>query len=130
MTIMLRGDAGGYNQQLGWTGRRGDRLHGLPAPGPGRALNDDERTQIGYWLQLDVHLKDARSQAEAICDGVGLSNANEREKRIRVAVVEAAGWTAARIVAVSGRSFRADPIGRMLAAATETHNGGGECLRY
>jgi CRISPR-associated endonuclease/helicase Cas3 len=92
MTIMLRGDAGGYNQKLGWTGQRTDKLRGLPPPGPGRALNDDERTETGYWSRLDVHLRDARSEAEAICDGVKLGIADEGEKLIRTAVVEAAGW--------------------------------------
>ena len=91
MTIMLRGDAGGYDQKLGWTGRRGDRLRGLQPPGLGRALNDDERTEIGYWSRLDVHLNDARLQAEGICDAVGLSEANEAARLIRMAVVESAG---------------------------------------
>ena len=94
MVVMLRGDAGGYHRTLGWTGQRGDRLQGLQPPGPGRALRDDERVEIGYWSSLDVHLKDARSQAVAICEVV-LSKKDEEEdeklETIRTAVIGAAG---------------------------------------
>jgi CRISPR-associated endonuclease/helicase Cas3 len=132
MTIMLRADAGGYDEKLGWTGRRGHRLHGLPPPGPGRALADDERTEIGYWSRLDVHLNDARSQAEAICDAVGLSEANEGSRLIRMAVVEAAGlhdlgkthpdWQKklpARTDTIDGPLAKSPPVLRIHATASD-----------
>jgi CRISPR-associated endonuclease/helicase Cas3 len=85
MTVMLRGDLGGYSQTLGWTGEPSDRLDGLPPPGRGRVLRDDPRAEAGYWSSLRYHLADARREAEHICAALGLQNP------IRRAVVEAAG---------------------------------------
>jgi CRISPR-associated endonuclease/helicase Cas3 len=91
MTVMLRGDVGGYSQTIGWTGEKGDRLHGLLPPGPGRALRDDGRAEAGYWSSLKSHLSDARSEAERICDGVGLQAEDPELGPCRKAVIEAAG---------------------------------------
>jgi CRISPR-associated endonuclease/helicase Cas3 len=85
MTVMLRGDLGGYSHTLGWTGARSDRLSGLSQPGPGRALRDDRRAEAGYWSSLPSHLADARREAESLCDALHLDGL------IRNAVVEAAG---------------------------------------
>jgi CRISPR-associated endonuclease/helicase Cas3 len=41
MTVMLRGDLGGYSQTLGWTGVASERLNDLPPPGRARALRDE-----------------------------------------------------------------------------------------
>lgn len=84
MTIMLRGDVGGYNQTLGWTGMAVDRLTDLPPPGPGHTLRDDRRAESGYWSSLASHIADSRREAEHICDALGLQNS------IRTAVIEAA----------------------------------------
>jgi CRISPR-associated endonuclease/helicase Cas3 len=132
MTIMLHGGAGGYSVDLGWTGRRRDRLHELPSPGPGHVLIDDERTEIGYWSRLDVHLKDARSQAEAICHRVGLTETDKATKPIRTAVVEAAGlhdlgkahpnWQTklpAGAGGMSGPLAKSPPVLRIYAAAAD-----------
>jgi CRISPR-associated endonuclease/helicase Cas3 len=85
MTVMLRGDLGGYSQQLGWTGERKHRLKDLPPPGSGRSLRDDRRAEAGYWSSLASHLADARREAVRLCDSLGLV------ELIRKAVVEAAG---------------------------------------
>ncbi len=85
MTVMLRGEEGGYSKALGWTGAKGDRLKGLPPPGRGRALRDDWRSEAGYWSRLTSHLADARGDAEYLCDALDL------QAPIRTAVVEAAG---------------------------------------
>ncbi len=85
MTVMSRGDLGGYNQSLGWTGVASDRLNGLPPAGRGRALRDDRRSEAGYWSSLASHLADARCEAESVCDALALQGP------IRKAVVEAAG---------------------------------------
>lgn len=85
MTVMLRGDIGGYSQALGWTGVASDRLNDLPSPGQGRALRDDRRAEAGYWSSLASHLADARREAELICDALAL------KCLLRKAVVEAAG---------------------------------------
>jgi CRISPR-associated endonuclease/helicase Cas3 len=86
MTIMLRGDVGGYSKALGWTGAASDRLDDLPSAGRGRALRDDWSTEAGYWSSLVSHLADARSEAERLCDALAL------DAPIRTAVVEAAGF--------------------------------------
>lgn len=91
MTVMLRGDVGGYDVELGWTGDPDDRLQGLPPPGAGRAFRDDERVETGGWSHLDAHLKDVRTCATEICDAVGLREDDPSLKPFRVAVIEAAG---------------------------------------
>jgi CRISPR-associated endonuclease/helicase Cas3 len=91
MMVMLRADVGGYSPVLGWTGDGSDRLDDLPAPGPGRALRDDRRTEAGYWSQLKSHLCDARKEAERICDALVLHAGDQRFNLIRTAVIEAAG---------------------------------------
>lgn len=85
MTVMLRGDVGGYSKALGWTGAKGHHLKGLPLPGRGHALRDDWRSEAGYWSSLASHLADARGEAERLCDALDL------QPRIRTAVVEATG---------------------------------------
>lgn len=85
MTVMLRGDIGGYDRVLGWTGKTSDRLNDLPPPGEGRALRDDRLAESGYWSSLVSHLADARREAGHICDALALQGP------IRKAVVETAG---------------------------------------
>lgn len=84
MLVMLRGDAGGYDATLGWTGRVGDRLTGSPPPGPLRAEEDDVRSETGAWVALDTHLADARREANALVNAIGLP------KYLADAVIEAA----------------------------------------
>ena len=85
MVVMLHRDAGGYSKVLGWTGNEKDKLNEVPRAGRGRALRDDERTETGYWVELDVHLQDGRQKAEQLCDAL------EIQGDLRTAVVEAAG---------------------------------------
>jgi CRISPR-associated endonuclease/helicase Cas3 len=86
MAVMLHRDVGGYDGDLGWTASPTDRLSSVPHAGPGRELADDERTEAGAWVALDAHLADARTEAERICDVLGLSG------HIKTAVVEAAAF--------------------------------------
>lgn len=86
MVVMLHRDAGGYGGALGWTGDASDKIDDVPRAGRGRALRDDERTEMGYWATLNVHLSDARREAEQLC------NALRIEGNFRTAVVEAACW--------------------------------------
>lgn len=72
MHLMLPGTAGGYDAGRGWTGKGEDKLPNLEAPGRGRALRDDPRTETGAWVRLDVHLSDAEIEAKAICQAVDL----------------------------------------------------------
>lgn len=85
MTVMLRGDVGGYSKSFGWTGATSDRLAGLPSPARGDALRDDRRAETGFWSSLASHLADARGEAERLCDALAL------QEPIRTAIVEAAG---------------------------------------
>ncbi|MCX8073357.1 MAG: DEAD/DEAH box helicase [Candidatus Binatia bacterium] len=85
MVVMLHREAGGYDADLGWTGERAHQLPRVPRAGRGQALRDEERSETGYWARLDVHLGDARREAESLCDSLGLQG------QIRTAVVVAAG---------------------------------------
>jgi CRISPR-associated endonuclease/helicase Cas3 len=85
MTVMLRGDVGGYDRSLGWTENKSHRLSDLPPPGSGRALRDDWRAEAGYWSSLRSHLADARCEAEQTCGELALQDP------IRKAVIEASG---------------------------------------
>lgn len=86
MVVLLHREAGGYSSTLGWTGDASDKLDDVPRVGRGRALRDEARTEVGYWAKLDVHLADARHQAERLCNALSLP------KNLRAAVVEAAGF--------------------------------------
>lgn len=89
MLIMLQRQSGGYDPELGWTGQRNDVLADVPRAGRLRSLQDDERTELGYWSKISTHLRDARSEAENICDELLPINSVEL-KSYRAAVVEAA----------------------------------------
>ena len=83
MALMLHREIGGYDSCLGWTGDQKHQLTEAPRAGRGRALRDDLRTEAGVWVPLKIHLQDAKSHAEKICDGLQLG------KQYRTAVVEA-----------------------------------------
>jgi CRISPR-associated endonuclease/helicase Cas3 len=85
MVVMLHREAGGYSSTLGWTGERSDTLEDVPRAGKGRALRDDERTEIGYWSTLDAHLRDAQCQARQLCALLGIPSDLSKN------VIEAAG---------------------------------------
>ncbi len=90
MVLMLHRAVGGYDPQIGWTGEKGAVLGDLPRAGRRRALRDEERTEAGHWTRLDVHLNDAKTEAERLCDGVGLRNDDQPLRVLRAAVIEAA----------------------------------------
>lgn len=85
MVLMLPASYGGYSQELGWTGRAGDVLGDLLAPGPGAGdLLEEPRTESGAWVRLDVHLGDAKREALELAKALGL------EQRYADAIVKAA----------------------------------------
>jgi CRISPR-associated endonuclease/helicase Cas3 len=86
MVVILHRDAGGYSKALGWTGNPSHKIDDVPRVGRGRALRDDERTEMGCWATLNVHLCDARREAERLCKALGIPD------YFRTAVIEAAGW--------------------------------------
>lgn len=85
MLLMLKRDVGGYDENAGWTGQSSDTLAEVPRAGRGETLRDDRRTEVGYWSKLEDHLKDARREAEQLCDSLMLKG------DIKKAVEEAAG---------------------------------------
>lgn len=91
MVVMLHRDVGGYDVNEGWNGEKQSILADVPRAGRGHSLRDDARTESGYWSQLDVHLSDTKREAEQLCDSLGLSDDDERLRKYRLAVVEAAG---------------------------------------
>ncbi len=90
MVVMLHRDVGGYHVKLGWTGSKADRLADVPAVGRGRVLRDDERTEAGHWVKVNVHLRDARKEAEMIGDSLGLRADDDTMGPLRRAVVDGA----------------------------------------
>lgn len=88
MVVMLHRDTGGYQQDTGWTGHTADKLDDLPPPGRGASFQDDVLTEIGYWSTLNVHLADAKDEAERLCNNLGFNDVNDSR---RIAVIEAAG---------------------------------------
>jgi len=85
MLVMLKRDVGGYDATEGWTGDTSNMLAEVPCAGRGAALRDDAWTEVGYWSKLEDHLKDARCEAETLCDVLSLTGPT------RDAVVEASG---------------------------------------
>ncbi|MCK9538294.1 DEAD/DEAH box helicase [Dokdonella sp.] len=85
MLVMLKRDVGGYDAVEGWTGDRSNVLADAPRVGRGAALRDDTWTEAGYWSKLEDHLRDARGEAEKLCDALSLDG------KTRAAVIEAAG---------------------------------------
>lgn len=84
MVVMLHRDTGGYDASLGWTGDKSDVPENVARAGRGRALRDDERTETGSWVQVEVHLADAEAQAKRLCEALDVDGL------LRTAVIEAA----------------------------------------
>jgi CRISPR-associated endonuclease/helicase Cas3 len=84
MVVMLHREIGGYDSTVGWTGDSKHQLASAPRAGRGRTLRDDASTEADSWVQLDVHLADAKRHAEEICRALQL------EELYRTAVIEAA----------------------------------------
>lgn len=85
MLVMLKRDIGGYDAVEGWTGDRSNVLADAPRAGRGATLRDDAWTEVGYWSKLEDHLRDARGEAEKLCDALSLTG------NTRAAVIEASG---------------------------------------
>lgn len=85
MLVMLRRDVGGYDAIEGWTGDMSNVLAEAPRAGRGETLRDDSWTEVGYWSKLEDHLKDAKGEAEKLCEALSLTGDTKD------AVVEASG---------------------------------------
>jgi CRISPR-associated endonuclease/helicase Cas3 len=85
MLVMLKRDIGGYDTIEGWTGDKSNVLAEVPRAGRGATLPDDAWTEVGYWSKLEDHLRDARGEAEKLCDALSLTG------NTRAAVIEASG---------------------------------------
>ncbi len=119
MLVLIHHDAGGYSEELGWTGDPNDRLLDVPQAGRGRSLRDDENTESGYWATLETHLRDTRAQAENLCDALGLTDSGRSTGQLRTAVVEAAAlhdlgkahpnWQKALPAAIDGKVWAKCP---------------------
>ena len=77
MLVMLKRDVGGYDKTLGWTGDKSNKLDEVPRVGRGATLQDDARSEAGYWSKLEDHLRDARWEAEKLCDSLGFTDGTE-----------------------------------------------------
>jgi CRISPR-associated endonuclease/helicase Cas3 len=87
MVVMLPRSAGGYSEQLGWTGQVGDKIDTVKPPGRfSDTFDDDTASEQAGWVTLKTHLDDAKSAAKRITDALHLDTSN------RNAVVTAAEW--------------------------------------
>lgn len=85
MLVMLKREVGGYDVTEGWTGDKSNAIADVPRAGRGTSLRDDGWTEVGYWSRLEDHLADARREATALCEALGLKD------QTRSAVIEASG---------------------------------------
>ena len=74
MTLLLAKSAGGYSEDLGWTGQKEDvPVRGLALPKSPEALFDDVGSE-GDWLPLQAHLKDAEAEALELVNNFCISD--------------------------------------------------------
>jgi len=86
MTLLLARDAGGYSNDLGWTGNKDDYpTAGLAESRAPEAFSDDIES-ASAWQQLERHLKDAKAESEYLAKTLELADA------FRDSVIMAASW--------------------------------------
>lgn len=86
-TILLHVEMGGYDEAVGWTGKRRDEPE--PTGGAeeeGRSMDDDVESDVGTWIDLATHLRHVTGAAEELAEALGLPPGD------RDVVVEAARW--------------------------------------
>ena len=87
MVLMLPRMAGGYSENLGWTGKANDKLSNLPPPGPfSSTYEEDVASEQAGWVTLESHLADTKAAAERIADELQIVD------QLRTAIVTAAEW--------------------------------------
>lgn len=73
MVVMLPRTAGGYSEQLGWTGKANDKLSAVEPPGRfSDTFEEDTASERAGWVSLESHLADAKSAALRIADSLQL----------------------------------------------------------
>jgi CRISPR-associated endonuclease/helicase Cas3 len=87
MVVMLPRTAGGYSENLGWTGQANDKLSDAPLPGRfSNTFEEDAASEQAGWVTLESHLADTKAAAERIAAALQLTDP------LRTAVVTAAEW--------------------------------------
>lgn len=69
MTLLLATSQGGYDRDVGWTGRAADKPEAHLEPAnikPQDALDDDLLSETDYWLTVPDHLRDTEAEARDI----------------------------------------------------------------
>lgn len=85
MVVMLPRSAGGYSEELGWTGKATDELAETQPPGQfSETIEEDAESENAGWVPLQVHLADAKSAATNIANALGLDSVH------RMALITAA----------------------------------------
>ncbi len=65
MTLLLANSQGGYDKDLGWTGKASDKPSVITEPHATKrqeALNDELLSETDYWLSVPDHLRDAEAE--------------------------------------------------------------------
>ncbi|MFO1498632.1 MAG: type I-U CRISPR-associated protein Csx17 [Verrucomicrobiota bacterium] len=76
MVVMLPRSAGGYSEELGWTGKAMDELAETPPPGRfSDTFEEDAESENAGWVPLQTHLADAKSAATHLADALQLADA-------------------------------------------------------
>jgi CRISPR-associated endonuclease/helicase Cas3 len=76
MVVILPRSAGGYSEQLGWTGQAEDKPTETPTPGRfSDTFEEDAESENAGWVPLAAHLADAKSAATHIADTLALEGA-------------------------------------------------------
>ena len=104
LVLLVDTNAGGYRENVGFTGDPNDRPEPIAAPAtpadPSRAADssdspatgeadghdEDPRSEIGTVVPLAAHLRDVTAKAKALCSAI------ESDSAARVAVSRAARW--------------------------------------
>lgn len=86
MTLLLPRKAGGYSNDLGWTGDKNDQPdNGIAETTSPEAFSDDIES-AGIWLKLEDHLRDARVEARELVEALELNES------FKDSVITAAYW--------------------------------------
>ena len=88
MTLLVPRSAGGYSDDLGWTGRPADKPTIDPiATLPNDGLDRDLDSSIEQWVSLEDHLADVEAEMVELLDSLGLS-----DHAFSSALIVAARW--------------------------------------
>jgi len=72
--VIVRSDTGGYDPELGWTGKKQGRVDPVLGIAPGKAADTDtdDRESLGCWVTLQEHTRDVLRELKTILGRITL----------------------------------------------------------